>query len=144
MIAFLAVPLGTLASQQSGQYYPPTNSDYYLKKFSWQLYTSQGVSQIRFTQYDLNNVKKGQLVLKVKDKSNTWVDFNCKGNVHIQFQDKKGKTLDFSTRGPATSYLNNSKCNYKSFVSFSNYDSSKKKYKDDTFHAKQNKKGKSK
>lgn len=135
----LFLPLTVSASQQSGQFYPPSNSDYYQKKFSWQLYSSLGVKNIRFTQYDINGNEKGTINLEAKKNGYNWVDFTCKGNVSIEFLDESGGVLDSVTRGHGTSYLDNSSCNYKSFVKQSNYDEVKRKYKDDTFGKKKKK-----
>lgn len=129
----LILPLTVSASQQSGQYYPPSNSDYFQKKFSWQLYSSFGVKEIKFTQFDLDGKEKGKVNLKATENGFNWVDFSCKGNVSIEFLDENGGTVSFLTRGQARSYLDDTSCDYKSFVKTSNYDEKKKQYRDDTF-----------
>ncbi|MFJ8265238.1 hypothetical protein [Peribacillus asahii] len=58
-----------------------------------------------------------------------WVDFTCKGNVGVKFFDKKGKVVDSFVRGPGTAYLDNTACNYKYFVTFSDYDEKQRKNK---------------
>ncbi len=132
LLAFL-IPLNVSASQQSGQYYAPSGSDYHQKKFSWQLYSDFGIDQIRFTQFDIDGNEKGKINIKAKENDFAWVDFYCSGNVHIEFLDASGKVQNSLTRGQATSYLDDSSCNYKSFVKASNYDEKANKYKDDTF-----------
>lgn len=133
LVLTLFLPLTVSASQQSGQYYPPSHSDYFQKKFSWQFYSSLGVKQIRFTQFDIEGNKKGTINFEVKENGFKWVDFTCKGNVSVEFLNEAGDVLDSVTRGQGTPYLDNSSCNYKSFVKQSNYDETKRKYKDDTF-----------
>ncbi|USK58342.1 hypothetical protein [Peribacillus asahii] len=45
------------------------------------------------------------------------------------FFDKKGKVVDSFVRGPGTAYLDNTACNYKYFVTFSDYDEKQKNIK---------------
>lgn len=140
LILVLLLPLNASASQQSNQYYPPSNSDYFMKKFSWQLYASIGINKIRFTQFDKNNEQVKIIDLETNGNSFYWVDFYCTGDVSIEFLDSDEKTKDIITRGKGTTYLDNSSCKYDSFVKVSNYDENKKQYKDDTFGKKNNKK----
>lgn len=133
MLLSLFIPISAFASQQSGQYYPPSSSDYSKKKFSWELYSSRGVNDIRFTQYDLNGTERGKITLKAKENVFSWVDFSCKGNVSIEFLDANGKVLSLFSRGQALSHLDDRSCNYKTFVKASNYDAKARKYRDDTF-----------
>ena len=134
LLAFL-IPLNVnaSASKHSGQYYAPSGSDYHQKKFSWQFFSDFGIDQIRFIQFDIDGNEKGKIDFKVKENDFKWIDFYCKGNVHIEFLDASGKVQDSLTRGQATSYLDDSSCNYKSFVKASNYDEKKNRYSDDTF-----------
>lgn len=90
MLFVLIIPLNAFASQQSGQYYPPNSSDYFKKKFSWQLYSSKGVNGMRFTQYDIDGNEKGKINIEAKENSFSWVDFSCRGNVSIEFLDENG------------------------------------------------------
>lgn len=123
-----------MANSQSGQFYPPSNSDYFQKKFSWQIYVSHGVEKITFTQYDMENKERGLIYYdNPPQNSFFWVDFTCLGNVSVQFYDKKGKVVDFFTRGPATAYLDNKACKYDDFANRSDYDEKKGKYKSDKF-----------
>lgn len=133
------LPLTVSASQQSGQYYPPSNSDYFQKKFSWQLYSSFGVKEIKFTQFDIDGIEKGEINLNATENGFNWVDFSCRGNVSIEFLNENGDTVSVFTRGQARSYLDDTSCNYKSFVKVSNYDEKKQQYRDDTFGKKKKK-----
>ena len=133
LLLFL-LPGTVLASGQSNQYYPPSDSDYFMKKFSWQLYMSSGVKQVIFKQYDEKFKKRMTLYHDVK-KANSflWVDFYCRGQVSVEFLDKKGKVMDSFIRDSAKKYLDNSSCTYRYAVTFSDFDEKKRKYKSDKF-----------
>jgi len=139
------IPIPVLASGQSGQFYPSSQSDYYKKKFSWQIYVSYGVKKIIFTQYDMKKRDRGLIYYdNPPQNSFFWVDFTCKGNVGVKFFDKKGKVVDSFVRGPGTAYLDNTACNYKYFVTFSDYDEKQRKYKSDKFKKRNEKQRKNK
>ncbi|WP_180320079.1 hypothetical protein [Peribacillus loiseleuriae] len=134
LMLFTFLPGSVMANSQSGQYYPPTNSDYFQKKFSWQIYVSHGVKKITFIQYDMENKERGLIYYDDPPQNSFfWVDFTCRGNVRINFYNKKGKLIGSFTRGHGTSYLNNSACNYKDFVYGSDFDEKNRKYKSDKF-----------
>lgn len=133
MLFVLFLPLNASASQQSGQYYPPSHSDYFQKKFSWQLYSSRGIKEIRFTQFDKNGEEIEAINLEAKENGFNWIDFSCTGSVSIEFLDADGKVKDQLTRGVATKHLDGTACEYKTFVKTSNYDEKKNQYSDDTF-----------
>lgn len=125
------------ASGQSGQYYPPSHSDFYNKKFSWQIFLSNNVKKVEFTQYDIKMKKRSVLYHKsVEGNSYLWVDFYCKGMVSVEFFDKKGKVVDSFIRGKAEKYLDDSSCSYPYAATFSDYDDKKGRYASDTFKKK--------
>ena len=134
LMLFTILPVSVMASSQSGQYYPPSNSDYFQKKFSWQFYVSHGVEKIIFTQYDMENTERALIYYdNPPQNSFFWTDFSCRGNVSIQFFDSEGKVLDSLIRGQATEYLNDTACVYRDFANRSDYDEKKGKYKSDKF-----------
>ncbi len=95
------------ASSQSGQYYPPSDSEYFKKKFSWQFYIDHQTYQIRFTSrpLDPNNPLFLQQTFDVRPNSFIWFDFSCQGRDDIEFLDAQGNVLSFMTRGQTTTYL---------------------------------------
>lgn len=134
LIVFTFLPVTVMANSQSGQFYPPSNSDYFQKMFSWQIFVSHGVKKITFTQYDIENKERGLIYYDDPPQNSFfWVDFTCRGNVSIQFFDNKGKLIDSFIRGHGKSYLKNTACKYDSFVSRSDYDEKNRKYKSDKF-----------
>lgn len=137
----LALLPGTVfASGQSSQFYPPSNSDYFNKKFSWQIFFSNNVKKVEFTQYDEKMKKRSTLYHNsVKGNSFLWVDFYCKGPMSVEFFDKHGKVVDSFIRGTAEKYLDNSSCSYKDAATFSDYDEKKGRYISDTFKKKKKK-----
>ncbi|MFJ8260264.1 hypothetical protein ACIQ4Z_24260 [Peribacillus asahii] len=142
---FMLIPIPVLASGQSGQFYPPSHSDYYKKKFSWKIYVSYGVKKIIFTQYDMKKRNRGFIYYdNPPQNSFFWADFTCKGNMSVEFFDKKGKVVDSFVRGPGTAYLDNSACNYNSFAKPSDYNEEQRKYKSDKFKKDNGKKRKKK
>ena len=138
LLSLSLLPGTVFASGQSGQFYPPSNSDYFNKKFSWQIFFSNNVKKVEFTQYDVKMKKQSVLYHNsVKGNSYLWVDFYCQGMVSVEFFDKKGKVVDSFIRGTAERYLNDSSCSYSSAVTFSDYDEKKDRYASDMFKKKE-------
>ncbi|MFJ7678945.1 hypothetical protein ACQKIC_00510 [Peribacillus sp. NPDC046944] len=72
LTALSLLPAPAVASGQSGQFYPPSHSDFYNKKFSWQLFLSHGVKRVEFTQYDVK-MKKRSVIYHNSVKENSFL-----------------------------------------------------------------------
>lgn len=135
---FIMLPIQAFASGMSREYYPPSDSDYYQKKISYQLYFSFGTVKVRMTQYkpglpmdDANIITK--VTWNVKENSFMWVDMQCKGVLSFEYLDATGKVVSFHDRGEDTSYLNQGKCTAGDAVKPSDFNEESNQYKSDTF-----------
>lgn len=134
-LILLSFPLQSLASGILQEYYPPSDSDFYQKRITFQYYNSPGVTQIVITQYEYpgNTIVLGTKEFTVKENSNIWIDYTCKGQALIEWKDSTGAVKDWLIRGETTNYLEQGDCS--NIANLSNYNEELKQYADDTFGA---------
>lgn len=135
LLFIFALPLQTFAtSMNAGEYYPPVDSDYHLKKISWKLYFDYSTVKVKITQYDETNTVKYQNEMTVTPNSYKWFDMTCKAPTSFEFFDAAGTSLGFATRGQDDgSNLDDSNCNYSNPVFLSDYNEQQNQYASDTF-----------
>lgn len=131
----LSFPLQSLASGILQEYYPPSDSDFYQKRITYQYYNSFGVTQIVITQYAYpgNTEVLGTKEFTVTENSNTWIDFTCKGQALIEWKDSTGAVKDWLIRSETDNYLEQGDCS--NIANLSNYNEELGQYADDTFGA---------
>jgi hypothetical protein len=134
----IMLPIQAFASGLSRQYNPPSDSDYYQQKISYQLYFSFGTVKVRMTQYkpELPMTEENKITTvtwNVKENSFMWVDMQCKGALSFEYLDSAGTVVDFHTRGETTEYLNQGKCTAGDAVKPSDFNEEANQYKSDTF-----------
>ncbi|MBK5447062.1 hypothetical protein [Peribacillus sp. TH24] len=133
------VPNLAHASGRSREYYPPSDSDFYQKKFSYQLYFSFGTVKVRMTQYkpDLpmedKNIQK-VITWNVKENSYMWMDHKCSGGLVFEYLDESGEVVDSEIRAEDNKYLSQGSCTNP--VAPSDFNEEKNQYKSDTFGGK--------
>lgn len=141
----IMIPQMALAASNSGmsrEYHPPSDSDYYQKKMSYQLFFDFGTVKVRMTQYKPGlpmEEKNIQTIVtwKVKENSFMWMDQKCGGALNFDYLDASGKIVSSHLRGETTTYLNQGSCTNP--VSPSDFNEEKNQYKGDTFGGKKDK-----
>jgi hypothetical protein len=134
-LILISFPLQSLASGILQEYYPPSDSDFYQKRITYQYYNSPGVTQIVITQYEYPGNTKviGTKEFTVKENSNIWIDYTCKGQALIEWKDSTGAVKDWLIRSETDNYLEQGDCS--NIANLSNYNEELKQYADDTFGA---------
>lgn len=132
-LILLSFPLQSLASGILQEYYPPSDSDFYQKRITFQYYNSPGVTQIVITQYEYPGSTKvlGTKEFTVKENSNIWIDYTCKGQALIEWKDSTGAVKDWQIRSETDNYLEQGDCS--NIANLSNYNEELDQYADDTF-----------
>ncbi|MDP4086020.1 MAG: hypothetical protein Q8934_15560 [Bacillota bacterium] len=137
-VFLLILPIQTFASGMTREYDPPSNSDYYQKKISYQLYFSPGVAKVRITQYKYGADQTDptsivtQKIWNVSPNSYMWVDMTCKGATGYEYLDSSSNVVDMNTRGQTDVYLNSGTCDSNS-IAPSDFNETQNQYASDTF-----------
>jgi hypothetical protein len=131
----LLLPFQAFASGQSGRYYPPSDSDFYQKKVSTQVFISAGITQLKMTQRDFDTGEViGVITWNVKPGSYIWIDESCKGSLAYEFLDSEGVTQTGSfIRAKTDIDLQEGSCTAGGFVKPSDYNEEQDQYAGDTF-----------
>lgn len=136
LVIFLSSsPIQSLASGILQEYYPPSDSDFYQKRITYQYYNSFGVTQIVITQYEYpgSTTVIGTKEFAVQENSNIWIDYTCKGQALIEWKDSTGAVKDWLIRSETDNYLEQGDCS--NIANLSNYNEELGQYADDTFGA---------
>jgi hypothetical protein len=134
---YMLIPIQVFAGM-SREYYPTADSDYFQKKFSYQLYISHEVEKLRMTQYkpDLPLTEENIVTIvtwNVKGNSYIWMDQQCKGALSFEYIDSSGKVVESHIRGKSNSYLNEGSCSAGNVVKPSDFNEDQNRYASDTF-----------
>ncbi|MGG5253530.1 hypothetical protein ACQYAD_08545 [Neobacillus sp. SM06] len=130
-ILLMALPIQAFAtSVMAGDYYPPSDSDYYQKKISWKLYFDYDTVKVKIRQYDLQQALLSENEMSVTPNSYLWFDMTCQGTTTFEFFDTNGTSLGFATRGEDSANLLQSTC---SPPTLSDYNETSNQYASDTF-----------